>query len=134
MKRSKWFYLSICLIAIILIQGAALLGFFGGRSVTADAVSLEENYDSFDVGGIHPEAGYIADAKTAAVIGGTIIDQLCKDEGKTVLPWERGRFVAVEYDSNLRLWQISKGYLMHRGAVIIIEQDTGAVINAWFRK
>ena len=135
MNRKAWYCISICLIVITFVESVILLLLLVNPNITATEISLENEVLSFQIGGIQPDCGYIPDSKTAARVGGTIIDQIFEDEGRTVLPWERGKTTAiVEYDPTLRLWKISKGYFLRGGAYIIIEQDTGAVINTWFTK
>ena len=70
----------------------------------------------------YPELGYIPDAKTAATVGGAVIDQLT---GKHLLG-----AITVSYDPEARLWLVHKGYFPHAGGFVIIEQDSGRIIKA----
>lgn len=134
MNKRIWFYLSILLIPIVIIQGLSLLGLFPNAAIDIVEVSMEADLDIFGTG-VTQNTGYIADADTAATIGSAIIDCVCKGSGRTILPWESGSWgVSVEYDPVLCLWKISKGYFSHRGAVVILEQDTGRVVSFLFQK
>ena len=135
MNRKIWFYLSIFLMLLATIQSMMLFPLLYTASVPEKLVSMKEESKHFQTGGIRPVCGYIPDAETAANVGGAIIDQIFEDEGITVLPWEKGKAgVNVEYDPELRLWEVGKGLFARKGALIIIEQDTATVINVWFTK
>ena len=58
MNNKIWFYLSIILILIVMIQGAALLGFFANSAVNVNEVSMEE-YIALPGDGIVLDSGYI---------------------------------------------------------------------------
>lgn len=135
MKRKVWFYLAIALIVITFIESFLLILFIGTSNASALEGSLANEVPYFQLGGIQPACGYIPDANAAARVGGAIIDGVFEEVGHKILPWERGKAMAfVEHDPTLRLWRISKGYIFRGGACVILEQDTGAVVNAWLTK
>ena len=134
MKQNIWFYLSIFLTLIVIIQGSTMLGLFQNSTIDFVEVSMEADSGNWGTG-VTQNVEYIADAETAAKVGSLIIDCVCSEAGKAILPWEKSSWgVSVEYDPTLRLWRISKGYLLHRGAVVVLEQDTGKVISLLFQK
>ena len=122
MKKKLWFWLCLIEAAVILVGGCAVLFstpyvFYEGemdiRSYVDD-LAEDNNYA--------PELGYIPDAKTAATVGGAVIDQLT---GKHLFG-----AVTVSYDPEARLWLVQKGYFPHAGGFVIIEQDSGRIIKA----
>ena len=122
MKRKLWFWLCIAEAVIILAGGCALL--FATPSVTYEGETdlqaylddlTEDNYN-------YPEVGYIPDAKTAAAVGGAVIDQLT---GRHLFG-----AVTVSYDPEARLWLVHKGYFPHAGGYAVIEQDSGRIVTA----
>lgn len=86
-----------------------------------DQFHEENNYFS--------DNGYIPDAKTAEIIGSQIIDKMTGGNRYEISG------TTVEYDPENRLWMVSKGYLNRRhGGVVIMEQDSGKVVNAFLTK
>jgi hypothetical protein len=133
MKKRIWIYLSVILIIIVVIEGTILLGLLP-KYINAAEVSIGLDPESLRTGVVF-DAGYIANAETAAEIGSAIIDCGCIESGKTVFPWEKGAWaVYVEYDPVSRLWLVRKGYFLNNGAVVILEQDTGRVVSFLFQK
>lgn len=134
----KWFWLFIVLSIVVIVESIFLIGMLIEPRLRVDLeCNLEELLNDFSYDGlIMSEQGAVAvpDAESAAAIGGAIIDHICEEHGRTVLPWEKGSNTSVKYDPNMRLWSVTKGYFMHRGATVLIEQDTGQIINIKFRK
>ena len=133
--KKIWRLLFVGMVIILLIETIIIVGLVSKtNTVSVCETSLEDAIDS-NYGGYVPESGYISDAETAAIVGNAIINNLCRTDNREILAWEEGyNDVVVDYDSSLRLWRISKGYMHHRGAVVIIEQDSGKVITAYFQK
>ena len=122
MKKKIWFWLCMVEAVIFLAGGCALL--FATPSVTYEGETdlqaylddlTEDNYN-------YPELGYIPDAKTAAAVGGAVIDQLT---GRHLFG-----AVTVSYDPEARLWLVHKGYFPHAGGYAVIEQDSGRIVTA----
>lgn len=111
---------------IILVGGCALL--FTTPSVTYEGeMDIRAYLDDFsEDNNYYPELGYIPDAKTAAIVGGAIIDQLT---GKHLFG-----AITVSYDPEARLWLVTKNYFPHNGGFVVIEQDSGKVIKALLNK
>ena len=138
--KKVWFYVSVVL-AVIVVFLVVLLVVSNSQqvknqqaSITVCQRDLSEECDP-KYGGYVPEYGYIDDAETAAIVGNAIINRMCEQKGERILPSEVGHDgVDVAYDSKLRLWRISKCYVLHRGGVVILNQDTGAVVMAYFQK
>lgn len=122
MKKKIWFWLCIAEAVIILSGGCVLL--FATPSVTYEGETDLQTYldDLTEDNDNYPEVGYIPDAKTAAAVGGAVIDQLT---GKHLFG-----AVTVSYDPEARLWLVHKGYFPHAGGFVIIEQDSGRIIKA----
>lgn len=122
MKKKIWFWLCIAEAVIILSGGCVLL--FATTSVTYEGETDLQTYldDLTEDNDNYPEVGYIPDAKTAAAVGGAVIDQLT---GKHLFG-----AVTVSYDPEARLWLVHKGYFPHAGGFVIIEQDSGRIIKA----
>lgn len=125
MKSKKLFVLVFAVLSALIILAILFFlhkshFFVVGKEANLQSyleMPLENNY--------LPNEGYIPDVKTAAKIGSAIIDELCEEDGMLGLG-----FVDVEYDENNRLWKVNKTYLFHRGAFVIIEQDTGEIVKA----
>ena len=126
MKKKIWFWLCIAEAVIILVGGCALL--FATPSVTYEGESDLQAYtdDLIEENNNYPELGYIPDAKTAATVGGAVIDQLT---GKQLFG-----AVTVSYDPDVRLWLVTKNYFPHAGGYVVIEQDSGKIIQALLHK
>ena len=126
MKKKIWFWLCIAEAFIILSGGCVLL--FATPSVTYEGETDLQTYldDLTEDNDNYPEVGYIPDAKTAAAVGGAVIDQLT---GKHLFG-----AVTVSYDPEARLWLVHKGYFPHAGGFVIIEQDSGRIIKAFLCK
>jgi len=127
MKAKKiWFYLCITEAALIFAAAVYILPEF--LPVKAEEADLSDFLPQFaESNNYVPDAGYIPDAKTAKTVGACIIDNLA---GKKGLGSYR-----VKYDGKNRLWYVSKGYFFFSpGGVVVIEQDTGRVIEAWLEK
>ena len=122
MKKKIWFLLCMVEAAIILVGGCALL--ITTPSVTYEGEMDIQAYleDITEGNNNYPEIGYIPDAKTAAAVGGAVIDQLT---GKHLFG-----AVTVSYDPDARLWLVHKGYFPHAGGYVIIEQDSGRIVTA----
>ena len=126
MKKKIWFWLCIAEAVIILVGGCALL--FATPSVTYEGeMDIQAYLDDFsEDNNYYPELGYIPDAKTAAAIGGAVIDKLT---GKRLFG-----AVTVSYDPEARLWLVTKNYFPHAGGYVVIEQDSGKIIQALLHK
>ena len=111
---------------IILVGGCALL--FATPSVTYEGETDLQAYtdDLIEENNNYPEVGYIPDVKTAAAIGGAVIDKLT---GKRLFG-----AVTVSYDPDVRLWLVTKNYFPHAGGYVVIEQDSGKIIKALLHK
>ena len=122
MKKKLWFWICMIETGIILIGGCILL--FTTPSVTYEGeMDIRAYLDDFsEDNNDYPELGYIPDAKTAATVGGAVIDQLT---GKHLFG-----AVTVSYDPEARLWLVHKGYFPHAGGFVVIEQDSGRIIKA----
>lgn len=122
MKKKIWFWLCMVEAAIILVGGCALL--FATPSVNYEGETDIRTYleDTTEGNNNYPEVGYIPDAKTAAAVGGVVIDQLT---GKHLFG-----AVTVSYDPEARLWLVHKGYFPHAGGFVVIEQDSGRIVTA----
>ena len=127
MKNKFWFYL--CIIEAILIV-IGLFYIISQNVVTEVArADLAEFVGQFDESNNYlPDCGYIPDAKTAAVVGGGIIDSFVPGGGKVLVS------TTVTYDEVNRLWKVERSYLFNRGGFVVIEQDTGKVIKALLYK
>ena len=127
MKKKIWFYHCIIEVVIIIVGLCCVIP----RVVTPKVsnADLAEFVCQFDESNNYvPEVGYIPDAKTAAVVGGEIIENLAPGGGKIFGD------VIVTYDAENRLWMVDKNYLFNRGGFVVIEQDTGRVIKALLNK
>ena len=126
MKKKIWFWLCMIEAVIILIGGCALL--FTTPSVIYEGeMDVQAYLDDFsEDNNYYPELGYIPDAKTAATVGGAVIDQLT---GKHLFG-----AVTVSYDPEARLWLATKNYFPHDGGFVVIEQYSGKVIKALLNK
>ena len=122
MKKKLWFCLCLIETAVILVGGCAVL--FSTPYVSYEGESDIRSYvdDLAEDNNYAPEVGYIPDAKTAATVGGAVIDQLT---GKHLLG-----AITVSYDPEARLWLVHKGYFPHAGGFVVIEQDSGRIIKA----
>ena len=122
MKKKLWFWLCLIEAAVILVGGCAVL--FSTPYVFSEGEMDIRSYvdDLAEDNNYAPELGYIPDAKTAATVGGAVIDQLT---GKHLFG-----AVTVSYDPEARLWLVQKGYFPHAGGFVIIEQDSGRIIKA----
>ena len=122
MKKKIWFWLCMIEAAVILVGGCAVL--FSTPYVSYEGESDIRSYvdDLAEDNNYAPEVGYIPDAKTAATVGGAVIDQLT---GKHLLG-----AITVSYDPEARLWLVHKGYFPHAGGFVVIEQDSGRIIKA----
>ena len=122
MKKKLWFWLCLIEAAVILVGGCAVL--FSTPYVSYEGESDIRSYvdDFAEDNNFTPELGYIPDAKTAATVGGAVIDQLT---GKHLFG-----AVTVSYDPEARLWLVHKGYFPHAGGFVVIEQDSGRIIKA----
>ena len=122
MKKKIWFWLCLIEAAVILVGGCAVL--FSAPSVFYEGEMDIRSYvdDLAEDNNYAPEVGYIPDAKTAATVGGAVIDQLT---GKHLFG-----AVTVSYDPEARLWLVHKGYFPHAGGFVVIEQDSGRIIKA----
>ena len=122
MKKKLWFWLCLIETTVILVGGCAVL--FSTPYVSYEGESDIRSYvdDLAEDNNYAPEVGYIPDAKTAATVGGAVIDQLT---GKHLFG-----AVTVSYDPEARLWLVHKGYFPHAGGFVIIEQDSGRIIKA----
>ena len=122
MKKKLWFWLCLIEAAVILVGGCAVL--FSTPFVSYEGeMDIRSYVDDFaEDNNFAPEVGYIPDAKTAATVGGAVIDQLT---GKHLFG-----AVTVSYDPEARLWLVHKGYFPHAGGFVIIEQDSGRIIKA----
>ena len=126
MKKKIWFCLFLIEAVIILVGGCALL--FTTPSVTYEGeMDVQAYLDDFsEDNNYYPELGYIPDEKTAATVGGAVIDQLT---GKHLFG-----AVTVSYDPEARLWLVTKNYFPHNGGFVVIEQDSSKVIKALLNK
>ena len=126
MHKKIWFY--ICIFqAVIIVIGTLAIFLPSFTTPKAEEVDVVEFLDSYTEGNnFVPEQGYIPDSQTAKIVGSKIIDELTGESwfGNTI----------VEYDSANRLWLIHRTYLLNRGGVVVIEQDTGRVIKALLYK
>ena len=125
MKSKIWFYLCIVLFSILVFVGVACVveEYTVPKVENADLSEYLENSEN----NYSLENGYIGDAKTAKKVGCAIIDRAT---GKNSLFSN----ATVEYDKELRLWKITKGYLFSGGAFVVIEQDTGKVVKLLLTK
>ena len=127
MKKKIWFWLCMIEAAVILVGGCAVL--FSTPYVSYEGESDIRSYvdDFAEDNNFTPEVGYIPDAKTAATVGGAVIDQLT---GKHLFG-----AVTVSYDPEARLWLVTKNYFpLNGGGFVVIDQDSGKVIKALLHK
>lgn len=127
MSKKIWFYMSIGLLTLLLLLS---IEYIHSSNVFVEAKETNlQTYLELSPDNNHlPEEGYISDCRTAAKIGGEVIDTLCK---KGILDFGS---VTVEYDPAKRIWKIHKGYLFSSGGFVIIKQDTGEIVKALFDK
>ena len=135
-KKISW-YICIALCVLLICQSVGIYFItHSDNHIKQHNVALEDFLADND--GYRTENlanGYIGDASTAAKVGGAIIDSYCESYGQAVPAIARGAVgTEVDYDSNLRLWRVTKGYINHGGAVVVIEQDTGKVILSYLQK
>lgn len=126
MKDKIWFRLCILEAILIMIIGLALI-LSSPRSLYVGETDLEAYLTEFSEDTAYvPEEGYIPDAKTAAAIGGRLVDNTSGG----------GLFdsVTVSYDPVNRLWMVRKNYFPHGGGFAIIEQDTGRILTVLLHK
>ena len=64
----------------------------------------------------------------AAKVGGCIIDNMCDKSGFNL------GVTTVEYDSENRLWGVTKSYGFAKSGIVIIDQDTGEIVRALLQK
>lgn len=131
MQRKIWFYLFIIQAIILVLITVFLIHPFAQSTVKQ--VDLSEFLNEYENINYLPQAGYIPDAKTAQIIGSAIIDKMT---GNSPI---RPSGVSVEYDQENRLWAITKGYYyglfaFGAGGVVVIEQDSGKIIEAYLTK
>jgi len=117
-------FLSFAVITIVMMALLySSIGFEKGKEISMQKyleMPLENNYKS--------DEGYIPDYKTAARVGGGIIDSMLD---KSVFDFGH---TTVRYDAENRLWKVTRGYLFDQGGFVIIEQDTGRVVKALLNK
>ncbi len=123
MVKKRWFVISIIELVVIIAIAAIFLCHNLLPSSYKEA-DLSENIIATSVGNTYDfgECGYIADANTAKRICSPIIDDMV---GKDFIG-----LYDIEYDKENRLWCVSKYTLFEPGGAVVIEQDTGRVINA----
>ena len=126
MSKKHAITLSFLIIFIIFLLFIIINSF--GYGIKVKEVDLKQYLEMHEENNYIPDVGYINDARTAAVIGGSIIDNLCN---KTLLHIGH---ITVGYDAENRLWKVSKGYLFEQGAFVIIKQDTGEILKALYYK
>ena len=124
MKKKIWFYLCCFLIAFIICN--CVFSIYQKYKIPdikfADS-SQYKNPNPVTIDELRPENGFIPDAKTAEIIGEAIIDQYVGENNDLF------SYVEVEYDFENRIWIILKSYFPHHGAYLLLDQDTGAVID-----
>ena len=132
MKSKVWFYLFWILFVIMFFTFAIMVysHFSASQYKKADVGSYLEDQLAYReaYGGYVPKDGYIPDAKTAAKVAEAIVDATFSDR-LNVFP-----ATLVEYDAESRLWKVNVGYLFHQGATIVLNQDTGEVLDIVFHK
>ena len=140
-STNRW--LTIVLIIIVIIQLIAIIMLcflFSHRSVKKTIDFQSYNFEDpretvYYQDYTPPEGGFIQDYETAAYVGGSIIDGVCLADRDNELGVLKGAFgVYVDYNQTLDIWRVSKGYLNHRGGVVYLDGDTGAVIYFHFQK
>ena len=124
MRKKIWFYLFCLLLAInIVVVGIYLYQKYSIPDVEIVNASEYENPNPVTIDDLIPENGFIPDAQTAKVIGGMMIDQFLGKK-RTFLTG-----VDVAYDPEKQVWVVQKGYFPFGGATVILDQNTGAVVD-----
>lgn len=132
MTKKIWFYLCIIEAAILSVIIVVFL-WQSFSPITVEQANLTEYLDKDKSVDYLPQTGYIPDAETAKTIGSAIIDKMVGNSSF------RPSGVDIEYDEENRLWKISKGYFygfftFGPGGVVVIEQDSGKIVNAYLTK
>jgi len=128
MNKKIFGYLCILQTFILLvIITAFLISSFSISKVSETNLSI---YMSSEYQGYIPDTGFVPDAKTAEIIGSRIIKNLKGDTNYFSVCYE----TIIEYDKEHRLWKVEKNYLFSGGGIVIIEQDSGEIINAHLTK
>lgn len=127
MNKRLWFYTSITLFVILVVTVGAMLN----RScvfVSQKDTNLQNYLELSSENNFYSSGDSIPDARTAARVGGYIIDNMCDKNGLNF------GHVTVEYDAANRLWKVTKSYGFTKGGFVIINQDTGEIIEALLQK
>ena len=127
MNKKVWFYAFIAAILAVVILVAALLD-CSYMFMAVKETDLENYRESSDANNYYFGGECVPDAKTAAKIGETIIDNMCNSDF-----FEFG-VVTVEHDSENRLWKVSKGSLFSKGGFVVVDQRNGEIVKALLNK
>ena len=127
-------YLSLFIITAVTSVVLLVFSLLLANSICVfDTAAKKRDLSSFMDGsygeGIDCNNGFVPDAQTAARIGGAVIDHLCgkdiTDLGDTL----------VYYDENNRVWEVIRVYdPFSPSALVIIDQDTGEILDAWYQE
>ena len=125
----KWLLIviaSLCMVFLIMAVWFAKSGYLFHTDAEQDNLTY---YLDDSVEGIHCQEGFVPDAKTAARIGGPIVDNLCSKVSTDF------GIVSVYYDKDNRVWKVTKAYgIFEPSAFVIIDQDTGRIIKAMYQE
>ncbi len=126
MKKHKCFYILAGLIGIMTV--ISLISNFSYVFVKPKDSDLQSYLELNPENNYYYDSECIPNAKTAAKIGGVIIDNMCNKGAFSI------GFITVEYDAANRLWRVNKGYLFSQGGFVVIKQDTGEIVRALLNK
>ena len=132
MTHKRWFYLFwiqfILIIVIVVVSAFSSISASNFKEANIgtyleDALAYREAY-----GGYIPEDGYIPNAKAASKVAEAIVDPIFAGRLNVISG------TTVEHDAANRLWKVHRWYLFHLGATIVIDQDSGEVLDVVFHK